>query len=116
MRGQGETVAVLISKADDPVLALLTPNKDGLCTYHLALKAGGSAQAQDSALKMMELLGDAALTTCVMKDKERVKETPFLMAIGAHQDNVVKKMIELGVDVHQTTYTGESPLSRNLAR
>lgn len=31
------------------------------------------------------------------------------------QDTVVKKMLELGADVNQTSNTGELPLSRNLA-
>ena len=116
MRGQGEMVELLVSKADDPSLALLTPNKEGLCTYHLALKAGNASKAQESALKMIDQLGGTALTACVMKDKKRFKDTPLLMAVGAHQDRVVRKMIELGVDVHQVTFSDEGALSRNLAR
>ena len=41
MRGQDGTVELLIAKADDQNAALLTPNRDGFCTYHLALKVEG---------------------------------------------------------------------------
>jgi hypothetical protein len=38
MRGQVHTVEMLLQKSDDIEAALLTANKEGLCTYHLALK------------------------------------------------------------------------------
>ena len=38
-----------------------------------------------------------------------------MLSVGSHQELVVKKMIELGADVNQTSHTGELPLSRNLA-
>ncbi len=85
MRGQGDTVDLLLSKADDQSAALLTPNKDGLSTYHLALKAGNEQLAQRSALKMIETLGDKAVSSFIMLKKDVIKETPLLMAIGSHQ-------------------------------
>ena len=85
MRGQGEAVELLLSKADDRNAALLTPNKDGLCTFHLALKAGNEESAQKAALGMIDSLGDLALRTNIMVNKEVIKETPLLMAIGSHQ-------------------------------
>lgn len=57
-RGQKEAVALLLEKADDPIKALLTPNKAGLNTYHLALKGGNSEAVQKGALEIMERLGD----------------------------------------------------------
>ncbi len=85
MRGQGDTVDLLLSKADDKNAALLTPNKDGLSTYHLALKAGNEEQAQRSALKMIGSLGELAVNSGIMLSKDVVKETPLLMAVGSHQ-------------------------------
>ena len=40
MRGQKATVSLLLDKMEDPVSALMIPNKDGFGTYHLGLKVG----------------------------------------------------------------------------
>ncbi len=38
MRGQRHMAELLLAKADNPMAALMTLNKDGLSVYHLALK------------------------------------------------------------------------------
>lgn len=43
-----------------------------------------------------------------------VIETPLLMAIGSHQEQVVKALLAKGVDVNEPTVKGELPLARNL--
>ena len=45
----------------------------------------------------MARLGDLCLTTCIMLNKEVVKETPLLLAVASHQEAVVKRMLELKV-------------------
>mmetsp|Transcript_10967 Transcript_10967/g.23667 ORF Transcript_10967/g.23667 Transcript_10967/m.23667 type:complete len:805 (+) Transcript_10967:102-2516(+) len=113
MRGQGEVSELLISKADDVSLALLTPNKDGLTAYHLALKAGPTPQAQSAALQVLSKVGEAGMGTAVMDKKAR--DTPLLLAIGAHADLVVAELIKKGQDVNAPNLQGETPLARNLA-
>ena len=86
MRGQGKTVDLLLSRAEDQKAALLIPNKDGLGTFHLTLMAGNSELAQQAALQMMGVLGDElVLASNIMLSKEKIKETPLLLAIGSHQ-------------------------------
>ncbi len=49
--------------------ALLTPNKDGLSAYHLALKAGADDRAQNSSIKLIEVLGERFTTPVIGKKK-----------------------------------------------
>ncbi|GAX81811.1 hypothetical protein CEUSTIGMA_g9239.t1 [Chlamydomonas eustigma] len=114
MRGQQHTVEMLLQKSDDTVAALLTPNKEGLCTYHLALKAGHEEKAQNSVLQLMESLGEQ-FSTPIMLKKGVIKETVLLLAVGSHQDRVVKKLLDMGVDANEPSHSGEVPLSRCFA-
>lgn len=57
---------------------------------------------QSTALGIIERLGDAFKTN-VMKGKEKIIETPLLLAVGAHQDLVVRKLIDKGMDVNQVS-------------
>eukprot|EP00798_Chlamydomonas_sp_ICE-L_P013937 gene13937-19871_t len=112
MRGQGQAVQFLLTQADDIVIALTTPNKQGLSTYHLALKAGPDEAAQENSKKIIHQLGPAS-TRDIMQ-KKLVMDTPLMLAIGGHQDKVVKDLLERGCDVNKGTHAGELPIARNL--
>eukprot|EP00798_Chlamydomonas_sp_ICE-L_P009350 gene9350-16473_t len=113
MRGQGQVVQFLLTQADDIVIALTTPNKQGLSTYHLALKAGPEEEAQENSKKIINLLGDASIKNIMQKKK--VMDTPLMLAIGGHQDQIVKDLLEKGCDVNTGTHAGELPIARNLS-
>ncbi|KAG2450455.1 hypothetical protein HYH02_004957 [Chlamydomonas schloesseri] len=114
MRGQEKMVNLLLEKADDKNKALLTPNKSGLAAYHLALKAGPGDAAQSNSLALIELLGES-FTTPVIGRKKAVVDTPLLLAISGHQDQVVKKMLSLGLSPNEGNARGELPLARVLS-
>ncbi|KAG2440992.1 hypothetical protein HXX76_003845 [Chlamydomonas incerta] len=114
MRGQEKMVNLLLEKADDKTKALLTPNRSGLSAYHLALKAGPDDAAQSNSLALIEVLADK-FTAPVVGRKKAVVDTPLLLAISGHQDQVVKKLLELGVSPNEGNVRGELPLARVLS-
>ena len=44
-----------------------------------------------------------------------VIDTPLMLAIGGHQDQIVKDLLEKGCDVNTGTHAGELPIARNLS-
>lgn len=70
-----------------------------------AYQAGNEEEAQNAALDMIERLqADRKFDTPVFVKEGVIKETPLLLAVGGHQDRVVKKLLELEVDVNQKNH------------
>ncbi|KAG2496092.1 hypothetical protein HYH03_005695 [Edaphochlamys debaryana] len=114
-KGQEDMVSLLLDKADDKFKALLTPNRQGLGAYHLALKAGPGDKAQASSLALIQLLGPRA-TEPILGRKKAVVDTPLMLAIQGHQEKVVRTLMgEMAMSPNDGNVKGELPLARVLS-
>lgn len=115
LRGHSDVAAYLIETAKDVNTSLFSVNKDGLCAYHLSLSAQGTETSQDAALAIIDKV-DPELTKTPVKGKKEgsIKCTALMLAVKAHQDRVVKKLLELGHDVNGCIDDGSVPLEYNL--
>lgn len=91
--------------------------KDGLTTYHLGLKAGNEELAQQSALKMMEVLGDQAITSNIMLNKEvGVKSCSIVSSLDVCLMILLpfhSRTIFLTLNLSSLGHQGDSPTNGN---
>eukprot|EP00873_Tetraselmis_striata_P005376 jgi/Tetstr1/425640/TSEL_016060.t1 len=115
MRGQGEAARVLMSKEANAAEALFVKNKAGVCCYHLALMNDVRKGAgQEAALKLLDTLASSDRLNMPVEDA--TADTPLLLAVSSHQNEVVKRL--LAADPSQASAgnaKGELPLARCLS-
>ncbi|KAG2491133.1 hypothetical protein HYH03_010576 [Edaphochlamys debaryana] len=118
LRGHADVALALLERCSDPVAAVMTPNAEGVSTYHLFLQAGPEERSQEGVLAMIEKIGAEGAATPIKTKKgkeEVVVDTPLLLAVGSHQQRVVTRLLEMGHDPNQANAAGDTPLSRCLA-
>lgn len=85
------TAKILLDRSADKSAVLCTPNKKGLTVYHLALLSGPSDAAQALSMHFINILGDTAAMAGIQPNpKKGPKDTPLMLAVQGHQDQVVK--------------------------
>eukprot|EP00983_Pelagomonas_calceolata_P107209 1159320-Pelagomonas_calceolata.AAC.1 len=109
-------------------MVLLQPNASGSAVLHMALKAGPMPQAQAAALGCLRHLKPAQVQTAYMHarkkvagvsvvEKEKIAETPLLLAVSSHAHAVVKHLLEepMSVSVNECNAAGETAMIRCLS-